>query len=422
MPIIIIVYLTAIAISAVAAYFSVVGLMGLFAATAMGVMVMAITLEIGKVVTTKLVHSLWQSKRANWLLKGPLVLMVMSLMSVTSLGIYGYLCKGHLEQKAPIDALDIQTQALQQQVDQKNQANQQLQVRLDQINQNINTFLTNNQATKGLRASNSLKSERDSIQKQIDANNQTINDLTTKLVPLKTQTSQTQANELGQLKYVAALFGIQDPDLAVRIVIFLIMIAFDPLAILLYIAASISYDDYKERQNPPVEEHDAPDNPLKAGVNVDTLDEIKRLENLNKTLQEEVEAFKADLAQAQAEVEREKMLLEAAKAAHYADCDDLKVAIATMEESQQKNEEATLALAELDKHLQAKTAELDKREADLADRIALLEKFFPAGTTDDQAVIALLEKNPKILEDIVEIIDQSKRKDQGGGPTMIIRS
>jgi uncharacterized protein YhaN len=308
---------------------------------------------------------------------------------------------------------------------------------LDQINNNINAFLTSGAASKGLRASNQLKAERDQIQKQIDANNQEINGLSDKLVPLKTQASEVQA-KLGPIKYVAALFGFQDPEVAVRILILLIMVAFDPLAICLIIAASVAYDDYKDRKagleteveetflpepdpdinpNPPVEfeEEDVTDPVI-------TADEEARIAELNAQLLAEVESFKADLAEAQDELEREKMLLEAARSAHEEDVRGLEVDRGELAQAAEVTAQQAEALATLEAHLKTRDDELNAREAELADRIALLEKFFPAGTTDDQAIIALLEKNPKILEDIVEIVETSKKKDEGSGPTMVIRT
>lgn len=428
MGIVIIVLLTAIAISAVAAYFSIVGLAALFAATATGVIVMAATLEVGKIVTTKLIHTLWKSKRATWFLKGPLMLMVASLMAVTSLGIYGYLSKGHLEQNAPMAGITIQSEGLERQVAQKTEENKRLETRLAQIDQNIGVFLKNDQATKGLSASKSMKAERDKIQAQINKNYEEINGLSDKLVPLKMKGSEVEA-KLGPVKYVAELFGMQDAEAAVRMVILLIMIAFDPLAICLIIAASVAYDDHKDRKRGIETEVRAKREDEEFEIEeetpeIETADEAARIAELNAQLLAEVEGFKAELSTAQSEIERERVLLNASRSAYLKD-------LADVESREKQTEEAALALAAFEQDLQKRTDELDKRETDLADRITLLEKFFPEDVTDTKAIIALLEKNPNILQDIVDIatsdadkgtirLNEDKPKDTGGA-TMVIR-
>lgn len=96
----------ALSISAVAAYFSVFGLIALFAATAIPVLIMGTVLEVGKIVAASWLHRHWST--APFLLKAYLTLAVVVLMGITSIGIYGFLSKGHLEQQAPIGTLESQ--------------------------------------------------------------------------------------------------------------------------------------------------------------------------------------------------------------------------------------------------------------------------------------------------------------------------
>lgn len=92
------VLLTALTISSVAIYYSVAGLVAIFAAAAVPIMIMGIVLEISKLVTTVWLHTYWD--RSVWWLKTYLSLAVVVLMLITSMGIFGYLSKAHIEQTA----------------------------------------------------------------------------------------------------------------------------------------------------------------------------------------------------------------------------------------------------------------------------------------------------------------------------------
>lgn len=236
--------ITALAISTVAAWFSITGLGALFEATFWGVVIMAAWLEIGKIVATKWVHANWKNKEISRIFKLLLCVFVLILMIITSLGIYGYLSKGHLEQSAPKAGIEVQIQQLETMKLQKEEENNRLIARIDQINKITDKNLETS-ARRGLQASERQKTELKQIQSQIDENNKQINELNNKIIPLKMQNSAVEA-KLGPIKYVAELFGFKDPEVAVRFLIVLIMIAFDPLALSLFIAGTISINQYKE--------------------------------------------------------------------------------------------------------------------------------------------------------------------------------
>ena len=88
--------ITALAISAVAIYYSVAGLVAIFAAAAVPIMIMGGTLEIAKLVTAVWLHKYWD--RAAWWLRVYLSVAVLVLMFITSMGIFGFLSKAHIEQ------------------------------------------------------------------------------------------------------------------------------------------------------------------------------------------------------------------------------------------------------------------------------------------------------------------------------------
>lgn len=257
MAFILFIFFVAACISAVAAYFSLVGLGSIFAATFWGVVIMGASLEVGKIVTAKWIHANWRNPAAPWYFRGLLCFFVACLMAITSLGVYGYLSKGHLEQQAPLAGLGIQVAQLETQLKQKQDENIRLEARLGQISKITDKVLEGN-AKAGLRASNQSKKESAEIQKSIDSNNQAINDITTKLVPLKMKTGDVEG-ELGVAKFIAEAVGM-DPQKAIRIIISLIMAAFDPLAIAMFIMGSISLQKLKDEKAakviaviPPVE-------------------------------------------------------------------------------------------------------------------------------------------------------------------------
>jgi len=88
--------LSALAISAVAIYYSIAGLVAIFAAAALPIIVMGTALEVGKLVTAVWLHKYWS--RATWWLKTYLTTAVFVLMFITSMGIFGFLSKAHIEQ------------------------------------------------------------------------------------------------------------------------------------------------------------------------------------------------------------------------------------------------------------------------------------------------------------------------------------
>lgn len=239
--------LFALLISATAAWFSVAGLVALFAATAIPVMIMGIVLESSKLVAAGWLHANWKNSNVNFVHKSYLTLAVLALMLITSIGIYGFLSKGHLEQAAPVAGIELQVNAKQQQIQMLTDTNTRLTTQLKQLDASVDALMANNKTTQSLRVRASQGKERASVQKQMDDNNAQIQKLEADILPLKQQTAEVEA-KLGPVKYVAQLFGWQDTDKAVRLVILVIMFAFDPLAVILLISATISFSEYAEEK------------------------------------------------------------------------------------------------------------------------------------------------------------------------------
>ena len=102
--------ITALGISAVAAFYSIVGLMAIFSASALSIAVMGIVLEIGKLITASWLYQNW--KRVPFLLKSYLTIAVIVLMFITSMGIFGYLSKAHIDQGSGTSELYVKVERL----------------------------------------------------------------------------------------------------------------------------------------------------------------------------------------------------------------------------------------------------------------------------------------------------------------------
>jgi hypothetical protein len=104
----------ALSISAVAAYYSIVGLVAIFAASAVPIVIMGTVLEIGKLVTTVWLHRYW--KQTRWWLKTYLTTAVVVLMLITSMGIFGFLSKAHIQQSADAEQSQSQIVRIDEQI------------------------------------------------------------------------------------------------------------------------------------------------------------------------------------------------------------------------------------------------------------------------------------------------------------------
>ena len=416
MAFILFIFLIAAAISSVAAYFSLVGMGALFAATFWGVVVMAGTLEVGKIVATKWVHTNWHNPRAPWYFRGLFCVFIAALMIITSLGIYGYLSKGHLEQSAPVAGLNIQVAQFETQLKQKQTENDQLQKRLDQISRITDKSLETS-GKAGLRAASSQKRESAAIQSRIDENNKTINDLNTKLVPLKTQGAEVEA-KLGPVKYVAELFG-WDPESAVRIIICIIMIAFDPLALSLFIAGSISLKDWQEarkkKEEPEVKTEDYVFPASIEDLRVSEVTELPDGEPLEEKLETPIEPDnrEAELAEAKAAIDKEREEFELAIAdvqkAMTIEVNDLETAKTQLGADQEALKNAHEQLLDMEARINDERELLAQWQKDLTVQQEAINSWKPErhdaddGKNPKDLIIEVLEMNPEIVNDIVQV-------------------
>lgn len=411
-----VIYITAILISVVAAYFSIVGLAALFAATFWGVVIMGAVLEGGKVVAATWAHEHWGDKTVSRLHKGYLVVAICALMLVTSIGIYGYLSKGHLEQSAPMAGTNLQIQQGELRIQQIQEDNARLTTRLNQLDQSVNVLLGNDRATQGLRARGQQRAERAEINATMTANNTAIQEIQTQLLPLKTANLEVEA-KLGPVKYVADLFGWQDPEAAVRMIILIIMVAFDPLALVLILSGGISLRQYQERKEREKAEREAkvvvvpvPYEPLEVPDDLQVsqpVGEITEVEDYSSgptvgggshvtelpNGEDMSEQTQADLRYFESKM-RAPMFMATGPLPDA----EPKAAFPFMQELE---EHGTVheEVAENQPVVELEIAETDSLPVESED-----EQETPA-LSEKEKLLIMLEKNPEILQDIIEVVD-----------------
>ena len=239
-------FLTSIAISAVAAWFSVLGLTQIFAAAFLPVAIMGGVLELGKVVAAVWTHHYW--KELNLLTKSLLVPIIGLLMIVTSLGIFGLLSKGHAEQEMPVKIVEQRVASFDTQIEFSKAKIQNLQQRLETLNEAMKKYVELGAVSKGL---DKTTEDSSALENQIQEELNKIQSLEESKLKERLSIAGLEA-ELGPIKYVAVLLG-DDSNLeaAVLIVIFIIIFCFDPLALLLVVLSVDSiYGRKKKLLNP----------------------------------------------------------------------------------------------------------------------------------------------------------------------------
>ena len=239
-----VILLTALMLSAVAAYYSIAGLTAIFAAAVLPVIIMGGTLELGKVVATVWLHNNW--KRINLAFKLYLIPAVVLLMLLTSMGIFGFLSKAHSDQSlvsgdamSKVAIFDEKIATEKENIVQAKKALEQMNAQVDQM---LGRTDSDTGAQKAVNIRKQQAKERQELQAQIAKSQKTIQQLQEERAPLAAEFRKVEA-EVGPIKYIAALLYGDNPDQnilerAVRWVIILIVVVFDPLALCLILAGN----------------------------------------------------------------------------------------------------------------------------------------------------------------------------------------
>lgn len=244
---------TALSLSAIAAFYSIIGLTTIFASAVIPVAIMGSILEIAKLTVTVWLHEYWgQCKRS---MKAYLVPAVALLMLITSMGIFGFLSKAHLDQAVPAGDISAQVSIFDEKIRTQRDNIEAARAALKQldaaVDQTMGRSADERGAERAVQIRRSQQAERTRLQMDIGRAQTEIARLQEQRAPVAAQARKVEA-EVGPIKYIAALIYGNNPDNdlledAVRWVIILLVAVFDPLAIFMLLAASESYQWERSR-------------------------------------------------------------------------------------------------------------------------------------------------------------------------------
>jgi hypothetical protein len=239
--------LTGLTISAVAIYYSVIGLAAIFAAATIPIYIMGGSLEVAKLVCASWLKANWS--RAPALLKWYMTIAVIILMLITSMGIFGFLSKAHSESglisgdvTSKIAVYDEKIKTAKENIEANRKALKQMDEAVDQI-------MGRSKDERGAANANAVRNrqakDRTRLQNEISAEQKAIVALNDERAPIAAEVRKVEA-EVGPIKYIAAFVYGDNPDAnllekAVTWVIVIIVSVFDPLAVIMLLAAQMSF-------------------------------------------------------------------------------------------------------------------------------------------------------------------------------------
>jgi hypothetical protein len=248
--------LTGLTISAVAIYYSVVGLTAIFSAAAVPIIIMGSALEVGKLVCASWLKANWE--RAPRFMKYYMIIAVMVLMLITSMGIFGFLSKAHNDQnlvsgdvQSKIAIYDERIKTAKDNIDANRKALKQMDEAVDQVMGRSNDEKGADKAV-GLRRSQ--QKERARLQSEIAAEQKIVAQVNEERAPIAAEVRKVEA-EVGPIKYIAKfIYGEHGADenmleKAVTWIIILIVIVFDPLAVIMLLAAQMTFGWYRKQND-----------------------------------------------------------------------------------------------------------------------------------------------------------------------------
>jgi hypothetical protein len=258
-----IIALAAISISVSAAFYSITGLSKLFAGASTEVIIMASSLEFAKLVIASLLYQYWG--KLNKLLKIYLSIACVILILITSAGIYGFLSSAYQQTamlegniSSQIELLDRKKTNYQDQLSVYTEEKTNINTSITSLREGLSNNIVQYTNSEGQVITTTSSATRQSLERQLDQAlerqtevnakieelNQYIFDLDSKIVEV--QTSSETSSELGPLKYISGLMGIE-MDKVVNYLLLIIVFVFDPLAISLVLAANFAFEQIKPK-------------------------------------------------------------------------------------------------------------------------------------------------------------------------------
>lgn len=251
-------FLCAFALSSAAAFYSIVGLMAIFAAAPMPIAIMGSILEVSKLVIASWLYRNW--KPIPKLMKGYLTGALVILMFLTSMGIFGFLSKAHLDQGVPTGDIAAKVALLEEKINTEkeniNVARTTIRQLDSQVNETLGRSTDESGAVRSAALRRSQQKERAKLAAEIDTAQARIAKLNEEKAPIAAELRKVEA-EVGPIKYIAQLIYGQEAgtdssllEKAVQWVTILIVAVFDPLAVIMLIAANWTLLHSKREEQP----------------------------------------------------------------------------------------------------------------------------------------------------------------------------
>tara|TARA_X000001036_G_C20582496_1_gene767335 strand:- start:68 stop:1111 length:1044 start_codon:yes stop_codon:yes gene_type:complete len=284
--------ISGISLSIIAAGYSIIGLAALFAGATTAIYAMGGALEVAKLVMASWLYNNWKSPLLPKSIKYYLTSAVVILIFITSVGIFGFLSKAHLDQVVPENNNALQIQIIDEQIEQRQNTISRSQTQLEKmdelvINTTEETSWFSSSSQRAIDERNNQREERLLLEKTIDESLNKINELSDKKAGIRTEQLKLEA-DLGPIKYVAEfIYGDEAEnhfDKAVRIIIIILIFVFDPVAVLMLISANISFKERRMNQSSNLENY------------------IEELEDNNKDIKNLVQNRKDELVKELAEI------------------------------------------------------------------------------------------------------------------------
>lgn len=237
-------FVVALSLSAVAAWYAVAGLVAIFAAATIPIVIMGSLLEAAKLTVASWLYRSW--KEIPLLMKSYFIVALVVLMLLTSMGIFGFLSKAHLDQAIPTGDVAAKLTLIDEKIKTEKEninANRKELSQLDsQVDQTIARTTEASGAERAINIRRGQQKDRTRILNEIGQAQTKIAKLNEERAPIAAEVRKVEA-EVGPIKYIAALIydNAADTDVlekAVRIVTIMIVIVFDPLAVLMLVAAN----------------------------------------------------------------------------------------------------------------------------------------------------------------------------------------
>jgi hypothetical protein len=275
----------ALSLSTVAEWYAIVGLMAIFASAPIPIAIMGGLLGAAKLVIASWLYRNW--KQIPLLMKTYFTISLLILMFLTSMGIFGFLSKAHLDQAVPsgdvvakLNIVDEKIRTEKDNIDANRKALKQMDEAVDQTMARTDN---ENGATKAASLRRSQQKERGQLASEISKSQNNLAALQEQRAPIASEVRKVEA-EVGPIKYIAAVIyeGTATDDIlekAVRFVTMMIVAVFDPLAVLLLIAANWNLKQKQPKVPEPDDDYQLPEPPAPIEIHIaDTVETVEEVE------------------------------------------------------------------------------------------------------------------------------------------------